>query len=375
MNFSEIIGQDSIKKMLGRMIVERRVPHAMLFTGAKGVGKLALALALGKRILCGEADGPDSCGKCQNCLLADRLEHPDLHLVFPVIKLSESVTTSRYFTKEFRQEVLRNPYLTFEEWMATFGENKRGQIYAQESDDIIENVYAHPFQSKMKVFVIWMAELMNESCANKILKVLEEPPLDTVFLMVSDEPEKMLQTIRSRCLRVEVPVITQEEMAEAIRSRYEVQSDQLRYMVKAANGSWSQLLQVVSQTENAKLCFDLFVEMMRIAWQFDMVKTREFSSRVAKLSRNVQLEFLVNAQRLLRENFICHIGMANISYMNSAENQFASKFSQFIGERNVLDIYELFALAERQIAQNVNSEIIFFHSIIKLYIYLHKKQS
>ncbi|MCQ2344916.1 MAG: DNA polymerase III subunit delta [Paludibacteraceae bacterium] len=374
MDFSEIIGQQNIKKMFGRMIMERRVPHAMLLTGGKGVGKLPLALALGKRILCENAEGFESCSSCQSCLLADRLEHPDLHLIFPVIKLSESVTTCRYFTKEFRSAVLGNPYLSIEDWMATLSsENKRGQIYAQESEEIIENVYAHPYQGKMKVFVIWMAELMNEVCANKILKILEEPPLDTVFILVSDEPEKMLQTIRSRCLRVEIPTIGQDEMAEAIQNRYEVEDDQLRYMVKAANGSWNQLLQVVSQTENARLCFELFVEMMRIAWQFDMVKTREFSGRVGKMSRNFQLEFLANAQRLLRENFICHIGMDNLSYMNREESLFAAKFSQFIGEKNVLDIYELFALAERQIAQNVNSEIIIFHSIIKLYIYLHKK--
>lgn len=379
MNFSQIIGQESVKKMLSSMIVERRVPHAVLMTGAKGVGKLSLALALSKRILCDKTTGFDSCNACQSCLLADRLEHPDLHLVFPVIKLSESVNTCKHFTKEFRDAVLKDPYISVEEWMnvlnVLYNEKKRGLIYAEESDDIIEIVYSRPFLSKFKVVVIWMAELMNEVCANKILKVLEEPPHDTVFILVSNEPEGVLQTIRSRCLRIEIPIISQEEMGEAIRQRYDVDDRQLRYMVEAANGSWSQLQQVVSQTENSKLCFDLFVEMMRIAWLFDMSKTRDFSIKVSKLNRNLQLEFLANAQRLLRENFICHIGMQNISYMNAEEQQFAQRFSQFISEKNVLDIYELFALAERQIAQNVNSEIIFFHSIVKLYIYLHKKQS
>lgn len=353
------------------MIAERRIPQAMLLTGPRGVGKLPLALALAKRILCDNATDFQPCSTCQSCLLADRLEHPDLHLIFPYIKRDNN-TVSQMFVREFRTELLHNPYLTYDDWYVAMGESKMAQIFAQESDEIINAVNTHPFLSRTKVMLIWMAELMNETCANKILKILEEPPLDTVFILISYDPERLLQTIRSRCLRIEIPVISQDEMADAIRRRYDVDDAQLRYMVRAANGSWSALQQVISQTENAKLCFDLFVEMMRMAWSLDVPKMRDFSTRISKLGRNTQLQFLANTQRLLRENFICHVGMSDLSYMSTDEAQFASRFSRFIGERNILPIYDLFALAERQITQNVNTEIVIFHTIIKLYIYLHK---
>lgn len=374
MNFDDVIGQNAIKSTLRRMADEQKLPHAMLLSGAQGVGKLPLAIALASYILCPDRHDGLQCGQCRNCLQSAKLSHPDLHFVFPIVKSKENhIAICDDAMPAFRQAVIDNPYITIEEWFAKIGEAKVGQIYTDEGTEIIRKVNLKPFQANKKVMIIWMPEMMHESCSNRVLKILEEPPLDTLFILVSDHPEQIIATIRSRCQNFELPPIPEAEMAESIGQRFEVSTEQLAYLVKTARGSWGRLLTTINLTAEQKQNFDLFVRMMRTAWQIDVTQARALSTEIAKQGRNSQLGFFQNAQRLIRENFVLHIGMSEVTYMTAEESRFAKAFSAFITELNVLKIMEELALAENQIRQNVNSEVVVFHLIFKLYIHLHKK--
>jgi len=354
-----IIGQNILQQQLNQMVESGRIPQAVMLTGNAGVGKLPLAINFAQQIVGDKADN---------------LEHPDIRFVFPVIKDKEKhIGVSNDLLRKFRSHVISNPYTTIEEWIATIGEQKAAMIYTEEGAEILKMANMKPYSGDRKVILIWLPERMHESCANKLLKILEEPPLDTTFILVSDTPEQVIGTIRSRCRIIEVPPINEEELRNELNKKYEFNEEQLRYLVHACRGSWSNMMQLINKTEDAEEKFNLFVKMMRLAWKLEMAEVAKFSKEVAALNRSLQVDFLSNAQRIIRDNFVCHIGFGDLSYMNMEESQFAEKFSRFIHERNIIDISNELALAESQIRQNVNSEIVIYHTIVKLYIYLHKK--
>jgi len=354
-----IIGQNILQKQLNQMVESGRIPQAVMFSGNAGVGKLPLAITFAQQIV-GDKVGT--------------LEHPDIRFVFPIIKDKDKhITVSNDLLRKFRAHITSNPYTTLEGWIAQIGEQKSAMIYTEEGAEILKMANLKPYLGERKVILIWLPELMHESCANKLLKILEEPPLDTTFILVSDTPEQVIGTIRSRCRIIEVPPINEEELRSELNRKYEFNEEQMRYLVHASMGSWSNMMQLIDKTEDASQKFNLFVKMMRLAWKLDMAEIAQFSKEVAALSRNTQVDFLSNAQRIIRDNFVCHIGFGDLSYMNLEESQFAEKFSRFVHERNIIDISNELALAESQIRQNVNSEIVIYHTIVKLYIYLQRK--
>ncbi|MCQ2329247.1 MAG: DNA polymerase III subunit delta' [Paludibacteraceae bacterium] len=374
MFFRDVIGYDSLKDIFRQMVVQDRIPHAMLLSGIQGVGKLPMAIAMARYIMCSDRGDVDSCGSCRSCAQVQNLTHPDLHFVFPIVqnKASKIVICDDLIT-EFRDCVLQNPFVTGEQWFARIGESKIGQIYTEEGNEIIRKISLKPYQGNRKVMIIWQPELMHTACANRLLKILEEPPLDTVFILVSDHPEQILLTIRSRCRNFEFSPLEADRMRAEISARYtNISDDQMNYLVRSSRGCWGELLRLVKATDEDNQNFELFKRMMRTSFKFSIFEIRKFSEEFARLGRNAQLAFLRYSQRLIRENFVCHVGMSDLSYMNADEVQFASRFSAFISERNVLKISSELALAESQIAQNTNSEIVIFHTLIKLYIHLKK---
>lgn len=374
MFFRDVIGYDSLKDIFRQMVVQDRIPHAMLLSGIQGVGKLPMAIAMARYILCSDRGDEDSCGRCRVCAQVQNLTHPDLHFVFPIVQNKASkIEICDDLIAEFRDCVLQNPFVTSEQWFARIGESKIGQIYTEEGNEIIRKISLKPYQGNRKVMIIWLPELMHTACANRLLKILEEPPLDTVFILVSDHPEQVLLTIRSRCRNFEFPPLEAAEMRAEIGTRYtNISDDQMNYLVRSSHGCWGELLRLIKATDEDNQNFELFKRMMRTSFKFSILEIRKFSEEFAHLGRNMQLAFIRYSQRLIRENFVCHVGMSDISYMNADEVQFASRFSAFISERNVLKISSELALAESQIAQNTNSEIVIFHTLIKLYIHLKK---
>ena len=371
MFFRDIIGHSELKRHLVEMVDSGRIPHAQLYTGAEGVGKLALAIAVAQYICCEHREGGESCGRCPSCMQFAKLSHPDLHFVFPFAK-SDKLKVCDDMVEEFREAVLDNPYLTLDEWMNRASDRKSVQIYTAEGDEIIRKLSFKAYQGRYKVMIVWIAEKMNEECANKVLKILEEPSEDTVFMLVSDRPDAVLGTIYSRCQRIAVPPIDAKDMEQALRAKYDVEEAEVQYLVKNAMGSWGKMLNLMKESEESRMDFELFVQMMRLAWNLDVKGIRQWTEQVAKLSREGQVRFLQKSQAMIRENFILRLNNRQLTYMNKDEMAFAAKFARFIHEKNVVQIMEELALAEAQIAQNGNTKIILFHLEILLYKLLKK---
>jgi DNA polymerase-3 subunit delta' len=253
-------------------------------------------------------------------------------------------------------------------------DGKAVHIYTSEGDEIIRKLSFKPYQGRYKVMIIWIPEKMNVECANKVLKILEEPSPDTVFMLVSDRADDVLGTIYSRCQRIAVPPIDKAEMEKALRERYSLADEVVPYLVKNALGSWSRMMGLMKETEESRYDFELFVQMMRLAWTLDVKGIKTWTEQVAALPREGQMRFLQKAQRLIRENFILRLRNRELTYMNNDELAFAAKFAQFIHEKNVVQIMDELALAEAQIAQNGNTKIILFHLEILLYKLLKKKR-
>ncbi|MFT3751689.1 MAG: DNA polymerase III subunit delta [Paludibacter sp.] len=385
MLFSDIIGQQEVKSRLIRTVTEQRIPHAQLLRGPEGVGKLGLAIAYAQYICCENPTATDSCGICPSCVKYRKLAHPDLHFVFPTIKpAGKSSVVCDDFISDFRKMVLDSPYFGINEWYAEIsGDAKQGLIYSNESEEILRKLSLKTYESEYKVMIIWLPEKMHTTCANKLLKILEEPPEKTVFLMVSNEPDQIITTILSRTQHVHIPRLKDDEIVQALlkNDTLDIEKDDALYAVKIANGSYLEALAVLNEGDENKQNFDRFVMIMRLAWQVgnrkdhaSLKKLRKWSDDMAAASmgRERQKNFLSYAQRMTRENFIRNIQHPDLNYFTTSEANFSERFSPFINERNVEDLMAEFALAERHIEQNVNAKMVFFDLVLKVIMLLKR---
>ena len=378
MRFSDIIGQETEKRQLRQAVSEGRVPHAQLFVGPAGVGKLALALAYAQYISCPNRDEHDSCGTCPTCLQFNKLQHPDLHFVFPIIKGDEGDVCDA-FADKWRGLLTEQRYFDIDDWYRVLGaETKQGMIYEKESAEIMRKLSLKSFSGGYKIMIIWQPEKMNVTCANKILKLLEEPPTKTLFLLVSEHPEQLLSTILSRVQEVRVPRLGEADIAAGLQTVYSWLSDQeAKTVAHMANGSYLAALKIMSESEDSKSYFDDFVALMRNAWLVGqkkdysaLLKLRQWSNDMAdsKVGREKQKAFLQYAQRQIRENYIYNFHCADMNYQTEAESQFSSKFAPFIHDSNVEKMMNELGKAEQQIAQNGNAKIIFFDLCLQMIV-------
>lgn len=378
MRFCDIIGQETEKRQLRQAVLEGRIPHAQLFAGPAGVGKLALALAYAQYVSCPNRDEHDSCGTCPTCLQFNKLQHPDLHFVFPIIKGDDGDVCDA-FADKWRGLLTEQRYFDIDDWYRVLGtETKQGMIYEKESGEIMRKLSLKSFSGGYKIMIIWQPEKMNATCANKILKLLEEPPTKTLFLLVSEHPEQLLSTIISRVQEVRIPRLSEFDIAAGLQTVYTWLSDQeAKTVAHMANGSYLAALKIMSESEESKGYFDDFVALMRNAWLVGqkkdysaLLKLRQWSYDMAdsKVGREKQKAFLQYAQRQIRENYIYNFHCADMNYQTEAESQFSSKFAPFIHDSNVERMMNELGKAEQQIAQNGNAKIIFFDLCLQMIV-------
>ncbi len=385
MVFAQIIGQQAVKDRLIRTVAEQRIPHAQLFRGPEGVGKLALAIAYAQYICCENRTPSDSCGTCPSCVKFAKLAHPDLHLVFPVIKpAGKNSVVCDDFVADFRAQVLASPYFGVDEWFARISDDaKQGMIYANESQEIIRKLSLKTYESEYKVMIIWLPEKMNVQCSNKLLKILEEPPAKTVFLMVSNHPDEIITTILSRTQHVNIPRLETGELVTGLLTRpgLEITQHDALNTARIANGSFLAALNLLKEGDEKKQNFERFVTVMRLAWKVGNQKDhgslktlKRWSDEMAASSvgRERQKGFLSYSQHLIRENFIYNLRNEELNYLNTDEMAFSRNFSPYIHEKNVEALVEEFSLAERHIEQNVNAKMVFFDLMLKIILLLKK---
>ena len=374
MTFSEVIGQDECKERLLQMVSEDRLPHAIMFCGAQGVGKLALAIAFGCYLL---SKDKGNGGAAENPMLR-KLEHPDLHFTYPTIKLPsmspEHKPISDDFAHDWHELLMEGPYFSMDEWLLAIGtENQQAIITAGESDELVRKLSLKSSPGGYKVSIIWLPERMNIECANKLLKLIEEPPRQTVFLMACEEPDKLLETIRSRVQRIDVKKLPTAVIAKALVERRGVDASQAQRLARLANGSWPKALQELQAgTENEQF-LDLFILLMRQAYRRDVKGMKGWSETMAAFGREKQKRFLAYFLHMARESFMYNFSCADLCYMTQEEENFARNFARFINEANILAITDLVNRAIRDIGQNANAKIVFFHLALQMIVLLIQK--
>ena len=382
MLFREIIGQEEVKQKLRLAVREGRVPHAQLFTGMSGIGKLQLALAYAQYLNCPHRTDEDSCGTCPTCMQYQHLQHPDLHFVFPLPGAGDACDS---YLESWREILLDRRYFDLEDWYQAIGaENKQGIIPQSEAQEIIRKLSLKAYGEGYKVVVIWQPEKMNSIAANKLLKLLEEPPAETVFLLVSDTPEQLLTTILSRVQTIPVPRLEEETIAAGLEKEG-VEAGQARTIARIANGSYLSARKKAEAQETEQQELADFKALFRDAYTIGVLtdphkkyeslkRLRQWSLEMSGIGREKQKHFLQYAQQQVRENYIRNMGEEALNYQMDAERAFSDKFAPFIHSGNVEQIMNQLDLAERQIEQNGNAKMIFFDLCLQMIVLIKKKK-
>lgn len=380
MKRNEVIGQEEIWQRLTEMVREERLPHAIMLCGPQGCGKMALALAFASYLLCQNRDGHnEACGECKQCKMLEKWGHPDLLFSYPTIKTpamgSEHKPVSEDFAEEWRNMISRSPYFNIEQWMTEIGaENQQAIITAGESDELNRKLSLKSSQGGYKVSVIWLPERMNIECANKILKLIEEPPSHTVFIMVSENPDNLLETIRSRVQRIDVKKTDNESIQKALVSKYGITEDDAMRVARLAHGDWLTAVgELTADSENKDFLAD-FQSLMRLAYQRNVRELKRWSDNINSYGREKQKRFLTYFLRLIRESFMYNFQQPDLSYLTSQEEAFTANFARFVNENNILQINELANKAIRDISQNANGKIVFFDMALQMIVLLIQKK-
>ena len=374
MFFKDVIGQEEAKQRLIREAKEGKIAHARLFCGPEGIGKLPLAIAFARYLSCNNPGEKDACGVCPNCIKFNKLAHPDLHFVFPVIKKKAKDTVSDDFIAEWRELLSNTPYFNLNIWLEEMGaENQQAQIYVKESDEIIRKLSLKSSQGGYKIMIIWLPEKMNVECSNKLLKLLEEPPSQTIFLLVSEEPDMLLTTIQSRTQRFTLYGIEEKYITERLQNQYGLQERDAIFIAHQSEGNFLKVLESIHLSEENKLFFDLFVNLMRLSYQRKIREMKQWSETIAAMGREKQKHFLSYCQRLVRENFIFNFKDPSLIFMNEEEQNFSKRFAPYINEKNVMGIMDELSEAQRHIEQNVNARMVFFDFSLKMIVLLVQK--
>ena len=384
MLFKEIIGQEATKQQLRQAVREGRIPHAQLFAGVSGIGKLQLALAYAQYLNCPHRTEEDSCGVCPTCLQFEKLQHPDLHFVFPIVK-TDAGDTCDAFLEPWREIILTNHYFDLDDWHKALGvETKQSMIYEKESGEILHKLSLKPYGNGYKVMIIWQPEKMNGTTANKLLKLLEEPPAQTVFILVSEHPEELLSTIQSRVQMIRIPRLETETIAQALMTKG-VDATRATDVARIAKGSYLEALKKIEATEENQQELRDFIALFRDAYTVGVLKDpqkkyeslkrlRQWSLDMSdsKVGRERQKHFLQYAQQQVRENYIRNVGQPELNYQMEDERDFSVKFAPFIHSGNVEGIMNQLDLAERQIEQNGNAKMIFFDLCLQMIVLIKK---
>jgi DNA polymerase III subunit delta' len=370
MNFSDIPGKTEIIKKLIRSVKEERVSHAQLFTGTEGCGSLALALAYAKYVSCENRTPVDSCGTCKSCVKYEKMIHPDLHFVFPVVK-DKKVTdpVSDNYLAAWREFVGKSAYFSVNSWFDSIDVgNAQGMIFASEASEIIRKLSLKTFESDFKIMIIWLPEKMHNATANKLLKMIEEPPEKTLFLLVSEEYDKVIPTIVSRCQLIKIPSFTNDEIISYLRGTCGTTEVRSADIARVANGNLVRAIELCNNDESSATHLDSFRRLMRFAWKRDIISIMEWSEQMAATGREAQKNYISFALRLLRENLMLSLQQLKneIVFLAGEEADFSEKFHPFITKSNIYPLVDEFNLAYSHIEANGNAKIIFLDLALKV---------
>lgn len=386
MDFSEVIGQTHIKSHLIKTIETGRIAHAQLFTGINGSGLLPMAIAYASELLAShfKKDSPEYLKSKQQ---VSRLEHPDLHFVYPV-NTNDTISknaVSDDFGSEWRNFVLRNPYASLFEWLQSIGiERKQGNISVHEANNIAKKLSLKSYEGGFKVMIIWMAENMNIDCSNRILKLIEEPSDKTVLLLLAEREDQILPTILSRCQKLSFPRLTEADIANNLMKEFGehgMKESQARYMAWQAQGDYNKALQLLEENNEDEIFEKWFIHWVRTAFRAKGNKGAingllDWSDEVSSQGRETQKKFLAYCIQIFRQAFLSNYNADPLIYFEANDESFdLKKFAPFVHQNNIYDIYTALEEASYHVERNANSKILFTDLSIKLTRFIHKKSA
>ncbi len=371
MKFSDIPAHDNVKRQLRDMVADQRIPHALLLHGPSGIGKHLLARAFAQYLHCmSPTPEGEPCGKCPACLQHQSFNHVDTLHVFPVVKTDKlKAPISDDYLSEFKDFVTSSPFMDFDRWAASF-EKKNAQpvIYVSESEALEQRLAVTTTVSRYKIVILWLPEKMNEQTANKLLKLIEEPFHDTIFILVSNDAAAILPTIYSRCRPIEMKRLSDDVIARYLTDRMAIDPQDAMAIAHIASGDINAALRSLDATSVSRMFFDYFVQLMRLAYQRDVKGLKQWSTDVAAMGREQEIKFYDYCQRLIRENFIFNFNVPDLVYLNRNEAQFSKNFARFISENNAEKIISVMNEAAIDISGNANGKIVNFDLAIKMII-------
>ena len=377
MQFKNVIGQSAVKQRLIQSVRENHVSHAQLFLGPAGSGKLPLALAYAQYILCPNRTETDSCGVCPTCQKMQKLVHPDLHFVVPTAatKKVKSNPESDLFMEEWREYVIQNQgYVDTSGWYSFLDvENKQGYMSVRDAASLLRKLSMKAYEGEYKIAIIWMAEKMRTDTANKLLKLLEEPPEKTVFLLIAEDQEELLATIKSRTALVKIPAFDTVSIEMALQQRFGCDPRQAHDAVMISEGNWLTASQSFNNFEDHKFFFATFQQWMRLCFRAAYTELIDFSANIKTLGREKQKELLDYGLRIIRNSLLFNNNLAEIVMLPDDEKTFNSKFAPFVNPANLAQIAALFDEAIRHIERNGNAQIVFTDVSFKMVGLLKKK--
>ena len=373
MQFSDIVGHEQMKQKLVQEVKTGRVSHAQMFLGNEGSGNLALAWAFIQYLFC-ENQTDDSCGTCSSCKQIAKLEHPDLHISFPT---AQAITkTTNPVVGDWRKAVLENPYLTLNDWIHIADDKgRKPTISVHEAKSMVQKLTLKSFGEKYKVMLIWMAEWMGTETANKLLKIIEEPPEKTLFFLVANSQDLILPTILSRTQMVQVPTPKVNEIQSFLESKFQINPEKAATVALMSDGNLNKAINLAEHHDDENHFLTAFVEWMRMCYKKNVVGMIGWSMKMAAESRTYQKSFLEYTLYMMRSSI--HMNYAANLAENTPEKEadFLKNFAQFINGKNILELHQLFSESHYQIDRNANAKILFTDTSFQIMKLLHQGKS
>ena len=382
MQFSEILGQEYIKSHLTKSASLGRIPHAQLFVGPEGSGTLPMAIAYAQYILCNNTNGENN-GENESCNLKfDKLSHPDLHFVYPTVATEDVKTKPKSidFIGDWRAFVTQNPYGSLFDWYTVLGvNNKQGLIRVEDAGDILKTLSLKSYEGGYKIMIIWMADKMNTEASNKLLKLLEEPPEKTIFILITEQDEDLIQTIRSRCQVLHFGGLPENTIAEALVAQKQIDPKLAATIAHQAQGNFNKALHLLQNDDDSYPFDEWFVTWVRAAFKAkgnaaaiqDLI---QWSDEVAGLGRETQKKFLSFCVEMFRQALLLNYESPSLVYLEPNVEKFQlANFAPFVNGNNIQEIFKELSDAMYHIERNGNAKIILTDLSIKLTRLIHKK--
>lgn len=370
MQFAAVVGQTDLKKHLVAEVKNEKISHAQLFLGKAGFGSLPLALAFIQYVLCQNPGEEDSCGECNACRKMAQLQHPDVHFAFPVVQVISKVSDA--ILPDWRAQIQEQAYFDLNTWIQRIDSKERKPIIGkEESQEIIRKLSLRSYEGGYKIMLVWMAEEMNPTCANKLLKIIEEPPEKTLIILVASAQEYMLQTILSRTQKVVVPRVDMDSISMWLRRAYSLNKDSADSIASRCDGDLLEAASVAAESADQAVFHEQFVQLMRVCYKKNVLDMMSWAEQISAGSKEQQKQFLRYGLHMLRQSMLRNYTEDQLTRVSASEDGFLQNFARFITGNNILDFNQLFNDSVYHIDRNANSKILFTNFCFQVMRFIH----